>query len=95
MKSFAGYPLIVEDQLVGVMCVFARHALTEATLQAMASISNGIANGIERKRIENALLQSEEQYRIVAETASDAIISIDENSQYFIRQSCGRKDFRL
>ncbi|MDQ3322712.1 MAG: PAS domain S-box protein [Acidobacteriota bacterium] len=78
--AFAGYPLIVENRLVGVMCVFARHRLTETTLAAMSSVSNGIANGIERKRIEDALRQSEEQYRIVAETASDAIISIDEQS---------------
>ena len=80
MIAFAGYPLIVEDRLVGVMSVFSRHTLTEATLEAMASISNGIANGIERKRIEDALRQSEEQYRIVAETASDAIISINSQS---------------
>lgn len=80
MQSFAGYPLIVDDRLVGVMCAFARHALTDAALEAMGSISNGIANGIERKRIENALRQSEEQYRLVAETASDAVISINEKS---------------
>jgi PAS domain S-box-containing protein len=52
MTAFAGYPLIVEERLVGVMCVFARQSLTDVTLQAMASVSNGIANSIERKRIE-------------------------------------------
>ncbi len=80
MKSFAGYPLIVDDRLVGVMCAFARHALTDAALEAMGAISNGIANGIERKRIENALRQSEEESRLVAETATDAVISINEKS---------------
>jgi len=63
MKAFAGYPLIVEDRLVGVMCVFARHSLTGETLEAMASVSNGIANGIERKRTEEALRESEKRYR--------------------------------
>ena len=81
MIAFAGYPLIVEDRLIGVMCVFARQSLTELTLQAMESISNGIANAIERKRVEEALLESEEQYRIVAETATDAIISINNHSE--------------
>jgi PAS domain S-box-containing protein len=33
-----------------------------------------------RRQMEEALLESEERYRIVAETASDAIISIDEQS---------------
>ncbi|HEY8562490.1 MAG TPA: GAF domain-containing sensor histidine kinase [Pyrinomonadaceae bacterium] len=54
MRSFAGYPLIVEKQIVGVMCIFARHRLTDLTLQAMASVSNAIANGIRRKQSEEA-----------------------------------------
>lgn len=80
IKSFAGYPLIAEDRLTGVMCVFSRQPLSDLTLEAMASVSNGIAGTIERKRIEEVLRQSEEQYRIVAETATDAIISINEKS---------------
>jgi anti-anti-sigma regulatory factor len=52
MVAFAGYPLIVEDRLIGVMAMFSRETLTEATLQAMASIANAVALGIERKRAE-------------------------------------------
>jgi PAS domain S-box-containing protein len=52
MVAFAGYPLIVDEQLIGVMAMFAREPLAEATLQAMASVANGIALGIERKRAE-------------------------------------------
>src|SRR5919202_1968332 len=33
MVAFAGYPLIVESRLVGVMATFADHRLTEVTLQ--------------------------------------------------------------
>lgn len=91
IESFAGYPLIVEDRLVGVMCVFARHQLTDITVEAMASISNGIANGIERKQAEEAFRESEERYRTVAETASDAILSIDEKSTIlFINRAATR-----
>ena len=49
MVAFAGYPLVVDDRLVGVMAMFARHTLTEATLEAMASVADEIAVGIERK----------------------------------------------
>lgn len=80
MVAFAGYPLIVEDRLVGVMAMFARHPLTEATLQSMASVANGVAVGIERKASEERLQDAEKNYRSVAETASDAILTINQDS---------------
>jgi two-component system sensor kinase FixL len=44
-----------------------------------------------RKQMEEALLESEEKYRIVAETATDAIISIDEKSTIlFINRAAKR-----
>lgn len=44
-----------------------------------------------RKEMEEALLESEEKYRIVAETATDAIISIDEQSTIlFINRAATR-----
>jgi PAS domain S-box-containing protein len=60
MVAFAGYPLIVAERLVGVMALFARHPLNEATLQAMSSVANGIALGIERKRAEEELREQAE-----------------------------------
>ena len=73
MVAFAGYPLIVEDRLVGVMAMFARHALTEVVLEAMTSIANGLALGIERKRVEEErerLLARESELRAKAEEAN-------------------------
>lgn len=52
MVAFAGYPLIVGETLVGVMGMFARKRLGDATLLALASVADGIAVGIERKRAE-------------------------------------------
>ena len=48
--SFAGYPLTVDDRVVGVVALFARHPLPGFTLDAMAGIADGIALGIERMR---------------------------------------------
>ncbi|HEX8747141.1 MAG TPA: PAS domain S-box protein [Pyrinomonadaceae bacterium] len=67
MVSFAGYPLIIDNVLVGVMAMFARHTLTEVALDGMASISNGIALGIKRKRAERELQESEARYRSLSE----------------------------
>ncbi|HEX8352543.1 MAG TPA: PAS domain S-box protein [Pyrinomonadaceae bacterium] len=55
MVAFAGYPLLVEDRLVGVLAMFARAELPADTLEALASVSNVIAQGMERRRVEEAL----------------------------------------
>jgi PAS domain S-box-containing protein len=81
MRAFAGYPLIVDNRLVGVMGMFARHTLTETALEAMESVANGIALGIERKRAERALLEqtaalarlNEERGRMIEEVSTPVV----------------------
>jgi PAS domain S-box-containing protein len=68
MIAFAGYPLVVGDKTVGVMALFARHSLTEAAIDTMASVASQISVGTERKRTEEALRAAKES----AETASRA-----------------------
>jgi PAS domain S-box-containing protein len=57
--AFAGYPLIVENRLVGVMAIFSPNPLTPVALQAMASLANGIALGIDRFWADEKLRRSE------------------------------------
>jgi PAS domain S-box-containing protein len=52
MAAFAGYPLVVEDRLLGVIALFSRQALASDTLEALGSIAAVIAQNIERRRIE-------------------------------------------
>ncbi len=59
MVSFAGYPLVLEDRLVGVMGMFSQKPLTESTLEALSFAAGIIAQGIERRRAEAALRRSE------------------------------------
>jgi len=63
LVAFAGYPLVVHDRVLGVMAMFARHALSEFVPKALASVASAVAVGIERKRAEEALRQSEERLR--------------------------------
>src|SRR6185295_6364786 len=58
MVAFAGYPLIVGEKVVGVLAIFARHALSENALRALASIADGIALGIVRHQAEEKLKDS-------------------------------------
>jgi PAS domain S-box-containing protein len=77
MVAFAGYPLIIDDHVVGVMGMFSRNALSESTLKAMALVGDQIALGIQRKRAEQALIGSEGKFRYVFETAGVSIFSED------------------
>jgi PAS domain S-box-containing protein len=61
MVSFAGYPLVVQDRVVGVMAMFARQRLSAATLDTLASVADSIAQGIERKRAEEELHKAQSE----------------------------------
>ncbi|WP_293132325.1 PAS domain S-box protein [Microcoleus sp. bin38.metabat.b11b12b14.051] len=69
MVAFAGYPLIVDNQLVGVIAMFARHELQESTLIALASIADSIALGIKRKQTEVALAAQKQTLRGIIDNA--------------------------
>jgi len=73
MVAFAGHPLIVEDRVVGVMALFARHTLSDAVISALASVADHIALGIERHRSANALRTAEERVRFALEAAGVGI----------------------
>ncbi len=68
MVAFAGYPLVVNDRLVGVMAAFATEPLAEDTLVALGSIGDAIAQGVERRHAEIAL---EERARDLARSNAD------------------------
>ena len=59
LVSFAGYPLLVDERVVGVIAMFARHALPQETLAALDAVASLVAQGIERKRSEEQLRRSE------------------------------------
>jgi diguanylate cyclase (GGDEF)-like protein/PAS domain S-box-containing protein len=63
MVAFAGYPLLLEDHLVGVVALFARDRLSDNVLEGLESITGLIAQGIERKRAETALQAAEQRFR--------------------------------
>jgi PAS domain S-box-containing protein len=68
MVAFAGYPLIVEDRLIGVLAMFARHTLGEETLTTLSAVAQMVGTGIARKEAEEELRadtrESEALYRI-------------------------------
>lgn len=52
MVSFAGYPLLLGDRVVGVLAMFARHPLLPTVLEALGVVATTAAVGIGRKEAE-------------------------------------------
>ena len=59
MVAFAGYPLMIGDDLVGVLAMFARHPLGPPDHAALESVAHGIALALARWRVMDRLRDSE------------------------------------
>ncbi len=77
MVAFAGYPLLVAGEVVGVMAMFSREPIPEDTLHALALAADILAQTVIRKRAEQDLRESEELWRITLRSIGDAVISTD------------------
>jgi signal transduction histidine kinase len=53
--AFAGYPLLVDNRVIGVIAVFARLPMGIETLETIGSIAGIVAQGIERRRSQKEL----------------------------------------
>jgi two-component system, sensor histidine kinase and response regulator len=52
LAVLAGYPLLLDSKLVGVMAMFAPRELSSSALDALAAVADAVALGIERERAE-------------------------------------------
>ena len=84
MAAFAGYPLIVEGRLVGVVAMFARKPLTETVLQGLASSTKGIAAAIERKRMEESLDRERSLVNAFIKTVPEYIYVKDTQHRFLV-----------
>jgi PAS domain S-box-containing protein len=69
MVAFAGYPLIFDNELVGVIAMFSRQKLNESALIALGSVADTLALGIKRKQTEEALAQQQQTLRAIIDNA--------------------------
>jgi PAS domain S-box-containing protein len=82
LRSGFSFPILVGTDVVGVIEFF-NHRITDrdqGVEEMMQPIGREIGQLLLRKQSEQALRESETRFRTLAETASDAIITIDTNS---------------
>lgn len=79
LVAFAGYPLVVEERLVGVIAMFARQSLSDATLAAIGSIAQTVAVGIDRRRVRMQL----DEFKSTLDRTEDCILIYDPGTLRF------------
>jgi len=86
--SFLGYPLIVGERVVGVIAMFGRAPISDATMQALSSIVHAVASAIERDRGEAA----QARLAAIVEATPDlvAITGLDDKRLGYLNRA-GRK----
>ncbi|MCP4022923.1 MAG: PAS domain S-box protein [Desulfobacteraceae bacterium] len=84
-KAWIGVPLILGKVVIGILAVQSyedEHAFDKADMEILISASNQIAVAIERKRINEALVESEARYRVLAEKSHDIIMRFDRDCRF-------------
>jgi len=84
--SFAGYPLVLQNRLVGFIALFAQKPLNETVLKTLATIANQVAVGIEhlqlldayKKALTNAR-ENHEKVNGILRSVADALLVIDDD----------------
>ena len=72
LVAFAGYPLIVESEVEGVLAMFSRRPIPDSTVATVEAAARAIGIGVARQRAEEALRQlNEDLERRVAERTAD------------------------
>lgn len=95
MVAFLGYPLVVENQLVGAIALFARQPITQATFNALTSVADEIALGIQRKQVEQALERERQQLREIIANAPVAMAMFDTQMRCLVHSQKWLTDYGL
>jgi len=74
IATFAGCPLLVGNRTVGVLGVFSRRPLPSFVVESLTAIADQLAVGIERRRAEEELRQSEELFSRVFRSSPVGIV---------------------
>jgi PAS domain S-box-containing protein len=79
--AFAGYPILLDEQLVGVIAMFARQSIPVSHFEALGFAAREMALGIKRKQAEAALQASEAELRALFSAIPDPLCIFNAEGQ--------------
>ena len=82
IKAFAGYPLLVEGRVVGVMAFFSRNEVPRDTLNQLRPLADAIAQFVRRKEVQRDLEIQHEHIQLITNTLPALIAYIDAEQRY-------------
>jgi PAS domain-containing protein len=77
LVAFAGYPLLINQEVVGVMAVFSRHFLTSFTWHSLGLVADRIASAIERQKVMEAHQNLARHYARILAASGEGIYELD------------------
>jgi PAS domain S-box-containing protein len=81
LVAFAGYPLLLDEQLVGMIAMFTRQPIPMSHFEALGFASREVALGIKRKQAEAALQASETELRTLIAAIPDPLFLLSAEGQ--------------
>jgi PAS domain S-box-containing protein len=79
--AFAGYPILLDEQLIGVIAMFARQSIPVSHFEALGFAAREMALGIKRKQAEVALQASEAELRALFSAIPDSMCIFNAEGQ--------------
>jgi diguanylate cyclase (GGDEF)-like protein/PAS domain S-box-containing protein len=97
LRAAVAIPVLSRDEVVAVLTFYMRERREEDSglLALVSVVAAQLGSVIQRKRTEEALRASEEKFRAVAETASDAIVVADAHGEVTYFNSGAERTFQL
>ena len=81
LVAFAGYPLLINQEVVGVMAVFSRHVLTSFMWHSLGLVADRIAIAIERQRVMEAHQDLAKHYARILAASGEGIYEVDKEGK--------------
>lgn len=74
MLAFAGFPLLVEDRILGVVALFARHELSPSVNDILEAVAGILAQALARKQAEEELHKAKDDLAVTNQTLEQKVL---------------------